>query len=127
MVCPASFAPWLTTLMQHLSHVSTPQGTVLALGSVGMGLARSCALSAVRSLLAEGMPRSAQRVRQRLRAWDYDAKRTRGPTRHARRVETCWAPLLGWVVRGWQGTPRALALDAPPWGQRCVVLAVRVV
>ena len=69
MFCQAGFDQWLTTIMQHLPHLRTLQATVLALWSFGMGLARSCALSAVRSLLAEGMQGSEQPVRQRLRAW----------------------------------------------------------
>ena len=89
--------------------------------------ARSCALSAVSNLLATGRQRQEQTVRQQWRAWDDDAKRKRGPKRQERRVETCFAPLLGWVVCWGQGTPLALALDATSWGQRFVVLAVSVV
>src|SRR5262249_16172297 len=48
MFCPAGFDQGLTMSMQPLSHVSKPQATVLALWSVGMVLARSCALTAVR-------------------------------------------------------------------------------
>ena len=127
MFCQAGFDQWRTTIMQHLSPLSKPQATVLALWSFGMVLARSCALTAVSSLLAEGRERSEPTVRQRLRAWYYDTKRKRGPKRQALRVETCFAPLLGWVVSGWQGTQLALALDATTLGQRFVVLAVSVV
>ena len=42
-------------------------------------------------------------------------------------VETCFAPLLGWVVSWWQGTQLALAIDATTLGTRFVVLAVSVV
>ena len=69
MFCQAGFDPWLTTIMQHLSPVSTPQATILALGSLGMVLARSCALTAVRHLLAKGMQRQEPTVRQQRRAW----------------------------------------------------------
>ena len=127
MCCQAAFDQWLTTIMQHLSPLSKPQATVLALWSFGMVLARSCALSAVSHLLAEGMPRNEQTVRQRLREWYYDAPRKRGPQRQALHVETCWPLLLGWGVRWWPGTQLALASDAPPWGQRFVGLAVSVV
>src|SRR5438105_14293332 len=102
MFCQAGFDQWLTTIMHHLSHLSKPQATVLALWSVGMVLARSCALSAVSSLLATGMQRKEQMVRQQLREWYYDGRRKRGPKRQALRVETCCAPPLGWVVSGWQ-------------------------
>ena len=54
MFCQAGFDQWLTTIMQHLSHLSKPQATVLALWSFGMVLARSCALTAVSQLLAAG-------------------------------------------------------------------------
>ena len=33
MFCQAGFAQWLTTIMQHLSPLSKPQTTVLALWS----------------------------------------------------------------------------------------------
>jgi hypothetical protein len=127
MFCQASFDPWRTTIMHHLSQLSKPQATVLALWSFGLVLARSCALTAVSSLLAAGMQRNEQTVRQRLREWYYAAPCRRGPKRQALRVETCFAPLLGWVVRWWQGTQLALALDATTLGQRFVVLAVSVV
>jgi hypothetical protein len=127
MFCQAGFDQWLTTIMHHLSPLSKPQATVLAMWSFGMVLTRSCALTAVSSLLATGMQRKEQTVRQQLREWYYDAKRKRGPKRQALRVETCFAPLLGWVVCWWQGTQLAWAIDATTLGQRFVVLAVSVV
>ncbi len=127
MFCQAGFDQWLTTIMQHLSPLSKPQATVLALWSLGMVLARSCALSAVSHLLATGMRRKEQTARQQLRAWYDDVPRKRGTKRQALRVETCFAPLLGWVVSWWQGTQLALAIDATALGARCVVLAISVV
>ena len=125
MFCQAGFDQWLRTLTTHLPQLSKPQATVLALWSFGMVLARSCALTAVSQILAKGMQRKEPTVRQQLREWYYDTKRQRGPKRQEWRVETCLAPLWGWVVSGWQGTQLALALDATPWGQRFVVLALR--
>ena len=127
MFCQAGFDQWLTTIKTHLPHLSKPQATVLALWSFGMVLARSCALSAVSSLLAAGMPRKEQTVRQPWREWYYDVPRQRGAKRQALRVETCFTPLLGWVVSWWQGTQLALAIDATTLGQRFVVLAISVV
>ena len=94
MFCQTSFDQWQTTIMQHLSHLSKPQATVLALWSFGMVLARSCALSAVSHLLAKGMQRKEQTVRQQLREWYDDVLRKRGAERQALRVETCF-PLAG--------------------------------
>ena len=123
MFCQAGFDQWLTTIMHYLPHVSKPQATVLALWSFGRVLARSCALTAI----STGMQRKEQTVRQQLREWYDDAQRQRGPKRQALRVESCFAPLLGWVVCWWQGTQLALALAATTLGQRFVVLAVSVV
>jgi hypothetical protein len=69
MFCQAGFDHWLTMIMQHLSHVSKPQATVLALWSCGMVLARSGALTAVSQLLAAGRQRKEQTVRQQRREW----------------------------------------------------------
>ena len=127
MFCQAGFDQWLTTIMHHLSPLSKPQATVLALWSFGMVAGALVALTAVSSLLATGMQRKEDTVRQQLREWYYDVPRKRGPKRQALRVETCFAPLLGWVVRWWQGTPLALAIAATTLGQRFVGLAVSVV
>jgi DDE family transposase len=127
MFCQAGFDQWQTTIMQHLSPLSKPQATVLALWSFGMVLARSCALTAVSHFLAKGMQRKEQTVRQQLREWYYDAPRKQGAKRQALSVETCFPVLLGWVVSWWQGTQLALAIDATALGTRFVVLAVSVV
>src|SRR5947208_963939 len=52
MFCQAGFDQWLTTIMHHLSPLSKPQATVLALWSFGMVLARSCSLAAGVAALA---------------------------------------------------------------------------
>ena len=69
MFCQAGFDQWLTTIMQHLPDLSKPQATVLALWSLGMVLARSCALTAVTAFLAPWVRRPEQTVRQQLREW----------------------------------------------------------
>jgi hypothetical protein len=69
MFCQAGFDQWRTTIMPHLPPLRTPQATVLALWSVGMVLARACALTAVSSaghgdaaLRADGAPAAARVV-----------------------------------------------------------------
>src|SRR5215510_6366201 len=100
----ASVDPWRATLMQPLPELSQPQATVLALWSLGMVRARSCALTAVSAGVAAVEGRKEHTIRQRLREWDYEAPAKQGPQRQALQVEPCFAPLLGWIVRGWQGT-----------------------
>jgi hypothetical protein len=48
-----------------------------------MGLARSCALSAVSEVLAGGLERKANTVRHQLREFCYEAKANRGGPRHS--------------------------------------------
>src|SRR2546430_6834128 len=91
-----------------------------------MVLARSCALSAISTFLARGLERKANTVRQPLREFCYEAGAKRGRPRQELPVESCFAPLLGWVLSGWEGHPLALALDATTLGQRFVVLALSV-
>ena len=51
MSCHPRVTEWATTLQTHLPHLSKPQIWVLALWSLGMVLARSCALTAVSACL----------------------------------------------------------------------------
>ena len=90
-------------------------------------LAHSCALSAVSAFLAQGLRQKDNTVRQRLREWCYEAEAKRGKKRQAVCVETCFAPLLSWVLSWWRGTQLAIALDATTLGSRFVVLAISVV
>jgi hypothetical protein len=91
-----------------------------------MVLARSCAVSAVSLFLATGLDRKANTVRQQLREWGYEARAKRGGPRQELAVETCFAPLLAWVLSWWEGHQLALAVDAPTLGQRVVVLVISV-
>ena len=127
MSCHPRVTEWTDTIQAHLPHLSKPQATVLALWSLGMVLARSCALTAVSAFLAPWLGRKEHTVRQQLREFCYEAAAKRGTDRGALRVETCFVPLLAWVVSWWQGTQLALALDATTLGTRFTVLALSVV
>ena len=127
MSCRSAVYQWTDVVTTHLPQLSKPQATGLAVGSGGMVLARSCALSAVAPLLAVGVERKANTVRQQLREFCYEAQAKRGAKRQALEVESCFAPLLGWVLRWWEGQQLALATAATALGARVVVLTVRVV
>jgi hypothetical protein len=114
-------------IQAHLPHLSKPQATVLALWSLGMVLARSCALTAVSAFLVTWLGRKEPAVRQQLREFCYEVTAKRGTTRCALAVEPCFVPLLGWVVDQWEGTQLALALDTTTLGTRFTVLALSVV
>ena len=89
-----------------------------------MVLARSCALTAVRLFLAQGLARKPNSGRQQLREFCYEAQAQRGGPRQEVQVETCFAPLLAWVLRWWEGNQLALAVDATTLGQQFVGLGV---
>jgi hypothetical protein len=127
MSCHPRVTAWTMTIQAPLPHLSKPQATVLALWSLGMVLARSCALTAVRAFLATWLKRKEPTVRQQWREFCYEATAKRGTTRCALAVEPCFVPLLAWVGEQWEGTPLALALDATTLGTRFTVLAISVV
>jgi Transposase DDE domain len=118
---------WTTIIRTHFPQLTKPQATVLALWSLGMVLARSCALTAVSVFLATWLHRKEDAVRQQLREFCYEATAKRGTARQELVVETCFVPLLAWVVDQWEGTQLALALDATTLGTRFTVLALSVV
>jgi Transposase DDE domain len=127
MSCQSRIAEWTAVIRTHLPMLSQPQATVLALWSLGMVLARSCALTAVAVFLAGWCHRKEQTVRQQLREFCYEVEAKRGDHRQALALEPCFEPLLRWVLSGWQGTQVALALDATTLGTRFTVLAISVV
>jgi len=64
MSCQRAVYQWTEVVTTYLPHLSKPQARVLALWSLGMGLARSCALSAVSLFLAHGLERKPNTVRR---------------------------------------------------------------
>ena len=126
MSCQRAVYQWTEVVTTYMPHLSKPQAAVLALWSLGMVLARSCALSAVSEVLAVGLERKANTVRQQLREWCDEAKAKRGGPRQEFAVESSFAPLLGWVLSWWEGTQLAVAVDATTLGQRFVVLVISV-
>src|SRR5438270_13999489 len=69
--CHPRITEWTTTIQTHLPHLTKPQAPVLALWTLGMVLARSCALTAVSVFLATWLRRKEQTVRQQLRECCY--------------------------------------------------------
>ena len=113
MSCHPRVTEWTTIIRTHLPHLTKPQATVLALWSLGMVLARSCALTAVSVFLATWLHRKEDAVRQQLREFCSEATAKRGTARQELVVETCFVPLLAWVVDQWEGTQLALVMTAP--------------
>ena len=122
---------WTVVVGTHLPTLSTAQVRVLAQWSLGLVLARSCALTAVAVFWATALAQSEHAARQRLREWCYAAADKAGAKRGTKRREVavadCFVPLLRWVLSWWEGHQLALAIDATTLGATFVVLAVSVV
>jgi hypothetical protein len=111
-------------LAEHLGHLRPAERRGLALWAYGAALAQSACQSAVlTALLAHGR---YDALRQRLRERLDDGADRAAPCARRLAVEACFAPLLRWVVRWWQGRALALAIDATLQGDRLAALMVSV-
>ena len=102
----------------HAPSIASEQAPGHRVGPVELrhGAGPPMCRTAVSHVLAKGMQRKEQTVRQQLREWYYNAPRKRGTKRQALPVRPALHRLLGWVVSWWQGTQLALAIDATTWG-----------
>ncbi|MCC6629579.1 MAG: hypothetical protein IT340_19545 [Chloroflexi bacterium] len=107
---------WTDEVTTYLPQLSASQATVLALWSLGMVLARSCALTAVTLVVAAWQRRKANAVRQQLREFCYEAAAKQGSKRQDLRVEPCFAPLLRWALAGYAGPRTTSPSDLTPVG-----------
>ena len=126
---PRALSAWTAELASALPHLSGPQVEVLAEYSMGMVLAGRCGLSCVAFGLSGWLGETFDAVRERLRDWYRCAadKSGRPGKRREMEVGSCFGPLLAWVLRDWEGSDLAVALDATTLGTRFVVLEVAVV
>lgn len=118
---------WTDEVACAFPALSKTQAAGLATWSFGMVLARSCALTAVAFFLAKLLRHKYDALRQRLREFYQEADAKKGSKRQDLQVTSCFAPLLRWVLRDWQGRQLAVAVDASSLGSLFVVLCVSVV
>jgi len=121
---------WTKELTKTFPDLSKPQLKVLAEWTFGMILARCCSLDSVASHMADWLEQPDLSVRSRLREWylpaDCKSVSSCCDKRKDLPVHGCFAPLLGWLRRGWPEPRMALALDASTLADRFVLLAVSV-
>ncbi len=123
---------WTNTIAQNLNHLSKPQAVVLAMMSLGIRAAQSCALSAISAKLATSLKIKYDNIRQRIREFCYDAKDKKGTNKKGIKrtqidVQTCFESLIKWIVGLWQSRQIALALDATTLGLSFTILVVSIV
>ena len=93
MSCHPRVTAWTALIRTPVPPWTTPQAPVLALGRLGLGLARSWAWTAVRAFLAPWLDRTEAAGRPQWRAVCSEATATRGTVRHALVGEPCLVPL----------------------------------
>lgn len=127
MRLPREAYPITTALDTFLPGLSLAQREGLGWWVYGTILAGSGCQSAVVTALEPlvGAAGTAA-LRQRLREWLHDGADKAVPCQAEVDVSTCFAPLLGWIMRWWHGETVPLALDATAVGDRVVVLAFSV-
>lgn len=118
---------WIGQVADAFPTLSRPQAKVLALYSFGMFLAQRCGLNSVVTVLVPLMSVGFKTLRSRLQEFYQPAAAKSGRHRAQLDVTTCFAPLLAWILRDWQSTRLAVALDATSLGDRLTVLSVAVV
>jgi hypothetical protein len=105
-------------------HLRPAQHWGLVLWVYGTILAQNCCQTAVvAALLTLG---NRHTLRDRLRDWLYDGADKSAPCSTQVDIAACFAPLLQWVLRLWQGTDLALAVDVTNQSDRLHVLCVSV-
>jgi hypothetical protein len=118
---------WITIVSHHLPHLSRPQATILALWSFGMVMTRSCGLTTVADFLSPILHVKPATLRERLRDEYREATAKKGAQRRTLLHQTCFVPLLRWILAWWHSERRlALVLDATTLSDRLVVLAISV-
>jgi hypothetical protein len=124
MRSPSEWYQMHAQIAEQFPHLRPAQQRGLTWWVYGTILAGSaCQNAVITALLVFGRWAS---VRQYLGEWLYDGADKAAPCQTQVEVRHCFAPLLGWVVRWWQGRDLALAIDATAHGDRVVALVVSV-
>ena len=113
------------TIQYHLPHLRESQSLGLTLwvyGAIVMGSACQNAVATALSFMG-----SFDTMRQYLRQWLYDGQHRPRPTATQIDVESCFAPLLRWVLSLWQSDRLALAIDPTMKGDQLSSIVISVV
>lgn len=112
---------------EMLPSLSKAEAQVLGLLTYGILTLDECGITGLSHGLAKIEQVPAERQRQRLREFYYEAEAKRGKKRREVEVQRCFPDLLRGVLRGWEGKKElALALDASTLGERFTVLNISV-
>lgn len=112
---------------EMLPSLSKAQAQVLGLLTYGILMLGKCGITALSQGLAKIEQEPAERLRQRLREFCYEAEAKQGKKRREVDVQRCFPDLLRGMLRGWEGKKElALSIDAMTEGSRFTVLNISV-
>jgi hypothetical protein len=113
---------------EMLPSLSKAEAQVLGWLTYGILMLGKCGMTALSHGLAKIEQEPAERLRQRLREFCYEAEAKRGKKRREVDVQRCFPDLLRSILRGWEGKKElALSIDAMTLGERFTVLNISVV
>lgn len=108
-----SIATFQKRVKEMLPSLSQAEAEVLGLLSYGIVILDKCGLTKLSHGLAKIEQVPAERLRQRLREFYYEAEAKRGKKRREVNVQHCFPELLRSILRGWEGKKElALSMDA---------------
>ena len=123
----ASIATLQKRVEEMLPSLSKAEAQVLGLLTYGILMLGECGITGLSHGLAKIEQVPAERLRQRLREFSYEAEAKRGKKRREVDVQHCFPDLLRSVLRGWEGKKElALSMDAMTLGERFTVLNISV-
>lgn len=112
---------------EMLPSLSKAEAQVLGLLTYGILMLGECGITGLSQGLAKIEQVPAERQRQRLREFYYEAEAKRGKKRREVDVQHCFPDLLRSVLRGWEGKKElALSMDAMTLAERFTVLNISV-
>lgn len=124
---------WFNTLARHFPHLSRAQVRTLALWSFAATMTQHIASTTCAYFLARLFERPQANLRQRLREFYWQAQRKPGSRRAQLDAQTCFAPLLGWILTLYRRAPGTgapgelvLALDVTLLRDRLALISLSV-
>lgn len=125
---PEALKQWIAEVSRQMPQLKRNEALVLALYSFGIVMTQRCGITTIACFLGMLLQQPANRLRQRLREWNYEAEQKRGDGRQEIVVQESFAALLSWMLQG-QGEKQdvVLALDVTYLKERFSILAVSLV
>lgn len=117
---------WEQEVSRRMPVLSNCQARILAWWSFSIMVLQSCSRTAAAHFLGLFLGEKVGNMEQRLYEWYVEKETKAGQKRQEIEWETCFAPLLKWIVDLWDGEQMALTLDATTLKADFTLLVVSV-